>query len=113
MFIFLLAPTTPPQPTSLQELLQEKDERITLLLRRIDALMENEQLCNENNGLKNDFSHVAELLEQPEPSDQAIKFLSSFRSYCVAFERKIRPPRVSQVFTSFSIDPERPDIIFT
>ncbi len=72
-------PTTPPQPTSLQALLHEKDERITLLLSRIDSLLEEiEHLTTENKALKNDLSQVAELLELPEPYEQAIKFLSSF-----------------------------------
>ncbi len=49
-----------------------------MLLSRIDSLLEEiEQVSTENNNLKNDLSQVAELLELPEPSDHALKFLSS------------------------------------
>ncbi len=45
---------------------------------RVDSLLEEiEQVTTENKSLKNDLSQVAELLELPEPSDHALKFLSS------------------------------------
>ncbi len=52
--------------------------QIALLLSRVDSLLEEiEQVSTENKNLKNDLSQVAELLELPEPSNHALKFLSS------------------------------------